>query len=123
MPPTRDQLFGVIAGILCRAGSFEDMADVCRSPCANHMLHGATVALHCSNIPDSLPGAGRLLEEGLQPLFQGRERLFIDVIDQAGEANCARHRLYGTSFLYGSLAHLTCPCRWLMLGNGYLQPA
>ena len=29
----------MIAGILCRAGSFEDMEDVCRSPSANHVLH------------------------------------------------------------------------------------
>lgn len=39
IPRNRDQLFGVIAGLLCRAGSFEDTADVCRNPAANNHVH------------------------------------------------------------------------------------
>ena len=47
-PRNRDQLFGVIAGLLCRAGSFEDTADVCRNPAANPAANRCLCSLFCN---------------------------------------------------------------------------
>ena len=62
----------------------------------------------------------RILEEGLQPLFQAPERLFVDIIDQAGPLRQATESSpIGINKLAEHLSHMVVSAtRWWMPGIG-----